>query len=293
MTLVQLRHLADLAQTLSFSRSAKRLFLTQPALSRSIQALEEELGHALFDRVGRRIELTGFGQSVAQRARQLLDQADALRDSGRAMRDGEIGQIRIGLGSGPGALFTTALLTHMARHAPRAQVQISRGSTELLVQALRERQLDALVIDIRALSPASDLQVELLGEMTAAFMCRKAHPLARLKSVRWEHLRRYPIASTPLSDEVSRMLVERYGATAHPDQMVTLRCDELSSLVDTAQHSDTVLLAVRAVAPGLRALPVVPSLNARARFGMVTLASRSDALLLGKLRSLLLDCMHD
>ncbi len=293
MTLVQLRHLADLAQTLSFSRSAKRLFLTQPALSRSIQALEEELGHALFDRVGRRIELTGFGQSVAQRARQLIEQADALRDSGRAMRDGEIGQIRFGLGSGPGALLTTALLTHMARHAPRAQVQISRGSTELLVQALRERQLDALVIDIRALTPASDLQVETLGEMTAAFMCRKTHPLARLKSVRWEQLCHYPIASTPLSDEVARMLIERYGSGAHPDQLITLRCDEISSLVDTAQHSDAVLLAVRAVAPGLLALPVVPSLNARARFGMVTLASRSDALLLGRLRSLVQECMHN
>lgn len=89
------------------------------------------------------------------------------------------------------------------------------------------------------------------------------------------------------------MLVERYGSGAHPDQLVNLRCDEISSLVDTAQHSDAVLLAVRAVAPGLLALPVVPSLNARARFGLVTLASRSDALLLGPLRGLMQDCMHD
>ncbi|MFZ9322024.1 MAG: LysR family transcriptional regulator, partial [Hylemonella sp.] len=50
MTLAQLRHLLSLAETGSFSKSSKALFLTQPALSRSIQALEEELGLPLFDR---------------------------------------------------------------------------------------------------------------------------------------------------------------------------------------------------------------------------------------------------
>ena len=52
MTLVQLRHLLSLAQTGSFSKSALALFLTQPALSRSIRALEAELGQPLFDRIG-------------------------------------------------------------------------------------------------------------------------------------------------------------------------------------------------------------------------------------------------
>ena len=57
MTLVQLRHLLSVAQTGSFSKSATALFLTQPALSRSIGALEAELGQPLFDRIGRHSEL--------------------------------------------------------------------------------------------------------------------------------------------------------------------------------------------------------------------------------------------
>jgi DNA-binding transcriptional LysR family regulator len=60
MTLVQLRHLIALAQTGSFSKAAEAVFLTQPALSRSVRALEDEFGAPLFDRVGRRIELTPF-----------------------------------------------------------------------------------------------------------------------------------------------------------------------------------------------------------------------------------------
>ncbi len=68
MTLVQLRHLVALAQTGSFSKAAQAQFLTQPALSRSIRALEDDLGMALFDRVGRRIELTPFGRETLARA---------------------------------------------------------------------------------------------------------------------------------------------------------------------------------------------------------------------------------
>jgi len=72
MTLVQLRHLISLAESGSFSKSAQALYITQPALSRSIRALEDELGMLLFDRVGRRIELTAFGREVVERANQLV-----------------------------------------------------------------------------------------------------------------------------------------------------------------------------------------------------------------------------
>ena len=64
MTLVQLRHLIELAINGSFSRSAIKLHLTQPALSRSIKALEDELGQPLFDRIGRKNELTAFGAHI-------------------------------------------------------------------------------------------------------------------------------------------------------------------------------------------------------------------------------------
>ena len=57
MTLVQLKHLIELANSGSFSQSALKLHLTQPALSRSIKALEDELGQALFDRIGRKKSL--------------------------------------------------------------------------------------------------------------------------------------------------------------------------------------------------------------------------------------------
>lgn len=294
MTLVQLRHLVSLAQTGSFSKSAVDLFLTQPALSRSIRALESELGQPLFDRIGRHSEVTPFGREVVERARQLVHAADDLRESGQQLARGMAGSLRIGLGSGPGAMLMTPLLMHMATQHPQLHLDISRGRTDLLERSLRERTLDALVVDARSMTPAPDLRATDVFEMRGAFLCRRGHPLARKRAgVSFDQLRAHPIASTPLSDEVARVLVERYGPDAHPAHCVTLRCEELPSLVELTRHSDTVLIAIRAVASDLVELTMKPPLNASARFAIVTLTGRSEAPALQIVRRLIQELLRE
>jgi DNA-binding transcriptional LysR family regulator len=252
MTLVQLRHFVVLANVGSFVQASAALFLTQPALTRSIHALEEELGGALFDRLGRRISLTPFGDEVLARARRLVSDA--------------------------GALLSTPLMLHMAEHHPRLQVQISRGRTAVLLHALREQQLDAAIIDIRDMRPSAELKVSLAFELSAGFLVRPDHPLAqRGAPVSIEDVMAFPVASTPLSDEVARILIARYGPQANPDDMVTLRSDETLSIVDVARRSNAIVLTVNAVAADLVRLDVAPDLDATARFGLVTLAKREEA----------------
>ncbi|MFN3495866.1 MAG: LysR substrate-binding domain-containing protein [Hydrogenophaga sp.] len=278
MTLVQLRHFVVLADAGSFVQASSVLFLTQPALTRSIQALEEELGGALFDRLGRRIALTPLGQEVLGRARRLVADADALRHTGKALHAGLTGSLRVGLSSGPGALLSSPLMQHMARHHPRLHLQISRGNTAVLVEELRNQHLDALVVDARSVRPSAELAVSQEFELNAGFLVRPEHPLLQAGGpVGIDDAQAYPIASTPLSDEVARILISRYGPQANPDDMVTLRSDETLSLVDVARHSDAIVLTVSAAAPGLLALPMSPPLAATARFGLVTLAQRQEA----------------
>jgi DNA-binding transcriptional LysR family regulator len=294
MTLVQLRHLLSLAQTGSFSKSAIALFLTQPALSRSIQALEAELGQPLFDRIGRHSELTPFGREAVERARDVVLAADDLQHSGRFAGDGQAGVLRVGMGSGPGAMLMTPLLLTIAQERPRLRLEIARGGTDLLVQALRERTLDALVVDARWLRPAPDLIAQQLHDMRGCFMVRHGHPLlARGTGLQFDELLRYPIASTPLSDETARILVELYGPQANPSHCVTLRCEEVASLVDITRRSDAVLLAIRAAAPDLVELSMEPALHVLARFGLVTLRRRTAPPGLSVVRALMTQLLVD
>jgi DNA-binding transcriptional LysR family regulator len=278
MTLVQLKHFVVLAELGSYVQAATALFLTQPALTRSIQALEDELGGPLFDRVGRRIGLTPFGHEALPRARRLVADAEALKQTGKGLQAGLIGKLRIGLSSGPGALLSTPLMLHMAQHHPRLHLQISRGNTGVLVDELRDQHLDALVVAARSVRPSADLAVSAVFELAAGFLVRPEHPLVqRGGAVTIDDALAYPVASTPLSDEVARILISRYGPQANPDDMVTLRSDETLSLVEVARRSDAIVLTIHAAAPGLVQLPVSPPLAATARFGLVTLAQRQEA----------------
>lgn len=288
MTLVQLKHFVVLAELGSYVQAATALFITQPALTRSIQALEDELGGPLFDRIGRRIGLTPFGHEVLSRARRLVADAEDLKQTGKGLHAGLIGTLRIGLSSGPGALLSTPLMLHMAQHHPRLHLQISRGNTGVLVDELREQHLDALVVDARSVRPSADLSVSQMFEFAAGFLVRPEHPLLRRGGrVSIDDVLAHPVASTPLSDEVARILIGRYGARANPEDMVTLRSDDTRSLVEVARQSDTVLLTIHAAAPELVTLPVTPALAATAKFGLVTLAERREALALNIVRKAL------
>ena len=113
------------------------------------------LGARLIDRAGKRNELTPLGQAVAVRARRMVFEAAEVRRSAVLLKQGDLGAIRIGLGSRPGAMLMTPFLIHMARHHPGMQVSVSAGATELQLMQLRQRMLDALVLDVRRIAPAA------------------------------------------------------------------------------------------------------------------------------------------
>lgn len=282
MNIKHLEHLLALADTGSFSRAAEKLFITQSALSRSIQNLEEELGGLLLDRIGKRNELTPLGRDVVSRARHIVRDAAELRHNAKLLQGEGSVSLSVGLGSGPAALLMVPLLCLAARqHGMR--VSVTQGSVELQVVHLRSRELDALVVDMRRVIPAADLNIESLAELTAGFVARADHPLAGRKVLPLSDVLQYPIASTPLSDEVARMMVDRYGLQAIPAEMVKLRCDDVTSLISAVAQTDAVFLGVIAAARSglddgsLVELQVRPKLSSGARYAYVTLAGRTEA----------------
>ena len=96
MNLRQLQTLITIADAGGLASAVGRLHLSQPAASRQIQALEAELGLLLFDRIGRRLQLTSEGEEIVRRGRRLLQEADSLRDRADALRGGLTGTLRVG-----------------------------------------------------------------------------------------------------------------------------------------------------------------------------------------------------
>jgi DNA-binding transcriptional LysR family regulator len=293
MNLKHLAHWLALAETGSFSRAADKLHITQSALSRSIAVLEDELGGPLMDRIGKKNERTPLGVFVLERAKRIVHEAQELKEGAALLQQGGLGSLRVGLGSGPGVMLMTPWLQHMAVYHPTVHVAVSRGSTELQLMQLRERQLDALVVDVRRLVAAPDLHIAHIVELQAGFVCRQGHPiLARHpQTVPFEALLDYPVASSPLSQEVAQILVAHYGPRANPEQLITLQCEDIASLIDTVSQTDAIYLGIlgatrQGLADGsLQELAMNPPFRSGARLAIVTLVGRTEMAVMAVFRA--------
>src|SRR5438552_5542618 len=124
MELRHLRYFAAVADAGNVSRAARRLHVTQPALSRQIQDLERDFACRLFDRIGRRIVLTKDGDELLERTRRLLADAEALRERARALAGGETGVLRIGAAPQFIEAALPEVLTRCALTDPGIEVQV-------------------------------------------------------------------------------------------------------------------------------------------------------------------------
>ncbi|WP_432262220.1 LysR family transcriptional regulator [Cupriavidus sp. TMH.W2] len=277
----KLLHLLAVVEHGTFSEAARAVHLTQPALSRSIRALEDELKAPLFDRGARRARLTVFGELVADRARRMRLEERQLRRDLDLLRGGEEGSLTIGVAPAPAALLLTPFLIHMAQAHPRIKVRTETGATSVLLEALRNETIDAIVGDAYVLRAADDIDVEPLGELPAGLVCRAGHPILRERRIDIETIRAYPVATTTLSTIVSRQLAELWGPGAAPDKLFTLHCDNLDMLRSVSLASDTLLFGVLSITRQERAaglmteVPMPPDPRRCGRYGIARMAARS------------------
>jgi DNA-binding transcriptional LysR family regulator len=175
MELRQLKYFVAVAEELHFRRAAERLYVAQPAVSEQIRKLEAELGVRLFDRTNRSVEITEAGAALLDEARRVLAQIDiallAARNAGK--RPG--GRLRIGYpaDSLPGCV--PRALQHLAGTTPSVQVRAETGPAIRLIERLRDRQLEAVVVGLPA--PTTGLRVTSLGHQS--LVVAMATPRAR------------------------------------------------------------------------------------------------------------------
>ena len=145
MELRHLRYFATVADCGGITRAAERLNISQPALSRQIRDLELELGLLLFDRRAGRLVLTGEGEDLLARSRELLRRAGSLRDRAQELRGGEAGIIRIGVAPLTlESLLPPFLVQYLPRH-PKIDIRLVEDSPSRLWQRLERGELDLAV----------------------------------------------------------------------------------------------------------------------------------------------------
>ena len=143
MELYQLKIFVTVAKTGAVTKASEQLYLSQPAVSAQIKALEEELGLALFERTVRGMSLTPHGVVMLEQAQQLLARQRDMLDEARRLRGGISGRLRLGSNRGPSAQLLGKLLTQLSEAAPELEVSLEFGSPAEIAAAISEGRLDA------------------------------------------------------------------------------------------------------------------------------------------------------
>lgn len=153
ITLRQLRFVDALARFRHFGLAAEACAVTQPALSMQIKALEESLGARLFERGARQVRLTGLGEDIADRARDILRAVGELEDVARTKRDGPGGRLRLGVIPTIAPYLLPRLIRDLGARYPGVDLQVRETQTERLIVELREGRLDTALVALPISEP--------------------------------------------------------------------------------------------------------------------------------------------
>ena len=197
MNLSDLRYLVAVADHRHFGRAAEACFVSQPTLSTQIKKLEKELGVELFERNPRQVLLTAAGARVVEHARQALAEADAIRDVARQARDPEAGTLRVGVFPTLAPYLLPHVVPALHDRFPQLELLLVEEKTEVVVQRLRDGQLDVGVLALPIDEPA--LHEEPLFEEDFVLAVPTDHALAG---------NRRPIDLTALAGEQLLLLEE-------------------------------------------------------------------------------------
>jgi DNA-binding transcriptional LysR family regulator len=142
MDLARLRVFQAVADEGSFSRAARALFLSQPAITQHIHALEAELGVPLFDRLGRRISLTPAGASLAEHVPQIIGMVRAAETAAREAGGEASRTLRLGVSETLATYVLPPLLGDLQRRLPETELRLTVGDSAELLQALLNNDVE-------------------------------------------------------------------------------------------------------------------------------------------------------
>ena len=230
----QWHYFATVARQRHFGRASRMLRVAQPALSRSVQKLEQDLGQQLFVRHARGVSFTPAGQELLSAAEQLLSQAEALRRSAGRPQEGPRGLVTIGLSPGVAELVGATLVTACARRYPDLRLRIANAFSLSLQEWTAEGRVDLAILN-GICDPARFVLTPLLQD-PLCLVCRTDDGRFSGSRLDVESLTSVPLVLIgPAGSAVQQML---YGALAGTGLAL-----EVAAQVDTAAVAKRLVLA--------------------------------------------------
>ncbi|MFT7668352.1 MAG: DNA-binding transcriptional LysR family regulator [Planctomycetota bacterium] len=176
-----IRSFLQVAESGAITSAAKRLFVTQPALSRRLQLLESELGAPLFERSRRGVELTEEGRFVQRAGSDIVERWERMRDGVEALSNLDAGTVRLGGGATAVSFLLPQAIAEFQRRHPGVLFQVKEAGSRDVERDVAEERIELGIVTLPV--PSEEFEVWRLRTDRIVLVAATHHPLAKKKRV--------------------------------------------------------------------------------------------------------------
>lgn len=232
MELRHLRYFLVVGETLSFTKAAGKLRVAQPALSRQVQDLEDEIGVDLLKRSPRGVTLTAEGKLFLEETRELLKRADDAVSRTRALARGEYGELHIGYSPSPTAEILPPALIAFQKATPVVKITLHDLAGDELSAGLVDGSLQLAVMVERLDEASLGISFEELQRYRFCVAMAPEHPFTRLKSVSVAKVAAEPLVGFRRRDYSGYYrTLDKIFSPHNVRLRIAVECDSASSLI--------------------------------------------------------------
>lgn len=192
LRLRSLKALIEIESQGNISRAAEALNITQPALSKWLGELEQDIGLRLFERNAKGIRPTVHGKALIQNAKRIEAQISATAAEMEALREGSSGRVVVGSAGASGRNTVPLALLRLLEISPKSSVRLIEAPISQLISQLKEGSVDIVVGRSSLRDIAEDIRYEVLYAESIRFIARPGHPLSSFRKIGWDDLMRFP-----------------------------------------------------------------------------------------------------
>lgn len=281
----RLRHLLTLVRYAHFGQAAAALNISQPALTKSIQALEAELGVTLLDRKRGAVTLTAFGELVVRRGRALLSAEEDMLHEITLLAGLEIGSLRVALGPYPSIISGYPALARLLAQRPKISIAVHVAGWRDVVRQVTARDVDLGLAELGGLLADDQFETTLVGEHRGHLFCRPGHPALKRGPVELAGLLEFPWVASRLPSRIAANLPQSVCGAGWIDMLngdfvPAIEIDVPFDLAELLAGSDALALATLAMMEqdleaGSVALVPTRGIEFRTAYGFIYLKDRS------------------
>ncbi|MBG4249300.1 LysR family transcriptional regulator [Pseudomonas aeruginosa] len=188
LRLRQLRLMLALEELGSRRRAADEIGMTQPAATKMLHEAEDLLGVELFERLPRGMRATPFGETLIYYSRMIFAELSGMREELVALESGNLGRVTVGAIPALASSLLTRTIATLKQSHPRLSMSIQVDTSDVLVQALQQDQLDVVLGRIPSGARTDDLVFDSLGEEELCVVVGAQNPLSQARKLDWGEL---------------------------------------------------------------------------------------------------------